>query len=96
MFDKNLNYFDYFELTHFSYIEAVGPGMMMYDDFTNEDVGNVIMDADIDRNTTSFNENLPELRSIPSRRLTKGRKRKRNRNKTRVPRRRPGRYLTFV
>ena len=70
--------------------------MMMYDDFTNEDVGNVIMDANLDQNSTLFNEDVPELRSIPSRRLTKGRKRKRNRNKTRMSRRRPGKYLTLI
>ena len=67
-------------------LEAVGPGMMMYDDFTNEDVGNVIMDADTNGNSSSFNEYNPELRSFPSRR----RKRKRNKNKSRFSRPRPG------
>ena len=68
--------------------------MMMYDDFTNEDVGNVIMDADINPNNSAFNETSPEFRSFPSRR--RKRKRNRNRNNPRVSRRKPGKSLKFI
>ena len=73
---------------------VVGPGMMRYDDFTNEDVGNLIMDAD-DSNTTFFEEedyDVASFRSIRPQALIgrrNRRKRKRNRNKLEPSHRRP-------
>ena len=74
--------------------------MMMYDDFTNEDVGNVIMDADYGNNTLlDTDDERAAFRSIRPQRLIRGknrRKRKRNRNKTVVSRRRPGKLIRDI
>ena len=75
---------------------AIGPGMMMYDDFTNEDFGNIIMDAE-DRESVplSDNNNVASFRSIQPQTMTRRKRRNKNRrvrskSKFKTPRRRPG------
>ena len=77
-----------------SFFAVLGPDMMLYDDFTNEDLGNVIMDADNDTTTQlDTGSDLAEFRSIRPKEITRGRrrrKRKRDRNQMVLSRRRPG------
>ena len=73
----------------------ISPGMMMYDDFTNEDFGNIIMDAE-DREAVAVGEdyNVASFRSIQpqerSRRRKHRNRRARNKSKFLASRRRPG------
>ena len=73
----------------------ISPGMMMYDDFTNEDFGNIIMDAE-DSESVSLGEdyNVASFRSIQPQAMTRRRRnrnrRVRNKSKFQASRRRPG------
>ena len=94
---SRLKYFKKKSYLYLFFFLVVGPDMMMYDDFTNEDVGNVIMDADYGNNTLlDTDDEHAVFRSIRPERLIgrkNRRKRKRNKNKAGVSRRRPGKLL---
>ena len=78
-----------------------GPDMMMHDDFSNEDVGNIIMDADYTNNTPldyEYDTDIASFRSFRNQGRLRGngmRKRKRNRNRPGNPRNRQGTQTYF-